>query len=84
MTFWHLLIHRLDSDFFTHAIRACRTSADFLVRSEAEGGGKRDILSVGRATAAAAAHRVEPSQESALRREYRPLVGLALAIISQT
>jgi hypothetical protein len=35
MTFWHLLIHRLDSDFFTHAIRACRASADFLVRSEA-------------------------------------------------
>jgi hypothetical protein len=26
--FWHLLIHRLDSDFFTHAIRACRLSAD--------------------------------------------------------
>jgi hypothetical protein len=51
MKFWHLLIHRLDSDFFTHAIRACRTSADFLVRSEARGGGKRDILSVGRATA---------------------------------
>ena len=34
MKFWHLLIHRLDSDFFTHAIRACRTSADFLVPSE--------------------------------------------------
>ena len=51
MKFWHSLIHRLDSDFFTHAIRACRNSADFLVRSEARGGGKRDILSVGRATA---------------------------------
>jgi hypothetical protein len=26
MTFWHLLIHRFDSDFFAHAIRACRTA----------------------------------------------------------
>jgi hypothetical protein len=35
MTFWHLLIHRFDSDFFIDAIRACCTSADFLMRSEA-------------------------------------------------